>query len=455
MHVVVIVLGDLGRSPRMQYHALSLLQAGHFVSLIGYEGEDLIPALYEFSNEQLGIIRFKVPSPRLLQKVMPVYFVWRIFSLTVWSLFALLSVHAKRKYPIDCILVQNPPALPLLSVAYTFCWILRLLQGKRACLIIDWHNIGYSMLKPGGFQILARTYERIMAPLADGHFTVTKAMKNFLHATMNIPDDANLRVLYDCPPDMFQPISFEQQYDILYELDKKFCEACPRFWYASKDPECQSMFIEKLPNGDCRPRKGRPALITSSTSWTADEDFGILLAALILLDDRIKSEKSSLKVMVAVTGKGPQKAAYEEKISQLSLEFVAIQTLWLKPENYPKLIACADFGVSLHTSTSGLDLPMKILDLYGCEVPVCAADFECLPELVLDDRNGRVFRSHEELADQFWELLHPLTQVSSASCHGFGTLERYSRTLRGRKRWAENWTSSALPVISLAVSKQE
>lgn len=39
LHVVVIVLGDLGRSPRIQYHANSLLQSGHAVSLVGYVGE--------------------------------------------------------------------------------------------------------------------------------------------------------------------------------------------------------------------------------------------------------------------------------------------------------------------------------------------------------------------------------------------------------------------------------
>ena len=35
MHAVVVVLGDLGRSPRMQYHVLSLLEAGHYVSFVG------------------------------------------------------------------------------------------------------------------------------------------------------------------------------------------------------------------------------------------------------------------------------------------------------------------------------------------------------------------------------------------------------------------------------------
>ena len=31
-HVVVVVLGDVGRSPRMQYHAASLLEEGYHVA---------------------------------------------------------------------------------------------------------------------------------------------------------------------------------------------------------------------------------------------------------------------------------------------------------------------------------------------------------------------------------------------------------------------------------------
>lgn len=36
--VQVVVLGDLGRSPRMQYHALSIAKHGGLVQLIGYKG---------------------------------------------------------------------------------------------------------------------------------------------------------------------------------------------------------------------------------------------------------------------------------------------------------------------------------------------------------------------------------------------------------------------------------
>ena len=43
-HAVVIVLGDLGRSPRMQYHAKSLAQLHPFslVTQIGYVGEEVM-----------------------------------------------------------------------------------------------------------------------------------------------------------------------------------------------------------------------------------------------------------------------------------------------------------------------------------------------------------------------------------------------------------------------------
>jgi beta-1,4-mannosyltransferase len=36
--VQVVVLGDIGRSPRMQYHALSIAKHGAKVFLIGYQG---------------------------------------------------------------------------------------------------------------------------------------------------------------------------------------------------------------------------------------------------------------------------------------------------------------------------------------------------------------------------------------------------------------------------------
>jgi beta-1,4-mannosyltransferase len=39
--VQILVLGDIGRSPRMQYHALSIANHGGNVVIIGYKGESL------------------------------------------------------------------------------------------------------------------------------------------------------------------------------------------------------------------------------------------------------------------------------------------------------------------------------------------------------------------------------------------------------------------------------
>jgi beta-1,4-mannosyltransferase len=39
IRVQVLVLGDIGRSPRMQYHALSIAKHGGIVDLIGYHGK--------------------------------------------------------------------------------------------------------------------------------------------------------------------------------------------------------------------------------------------------------------------------------------------------------------------------------------------------------------------------------------------------------------------------------
>ena len=36
--VMVVVLGDVGRSPRMQYHCLSLVQNNFTVELVGFSG---------------------------------------------------------------------------------------------------------------------------------------------------------------------------------------------------------------------------------------------------------------------------------------------------------------------------------------------------------------------------------------------------------------------------------
>lgn len=38
-HIQILVVGDVGRSPRMQYHALSVAKHGRKVDIVGYKGQ--------------------------------------------------------------------------------------------------------------------------------------------------------------------------------------------------------------------------------------------------------------------------------------------------------------------------------------------------------------------------------------------------------------------------------
>lgn len=70
--------------------------------------------------------------------------------------------------------------------------------------------------------------------------------------------------------------------------------------------------------------------------------------------------KAACAARCCAAGKGPQKEAYLARIRAARFSHVAFRTLWLEPQDYPRLLGAADVGVSLHTSSSGLDLPMKV-----------------------------------------------------------------------------------------------
>lgn len=74
----------------------------------------------------------------------------------------------------------------------------------------------------------------------------------------------------------------------------------------------------------------KTALVVSSTSWTADEDFSILLRTLEDLEKfLIENEKNPDKlnwpfhrILCVITGKGELKAFYEVKIEGLTIEAI-------------------------------------------------------------------------------------------------------------------------------------
>lgn len=111
-----------------------------------------------------------------------------------------------------------------------------------------------------------------------------------------------------------------------------------------------------------------------------------------------------------------------------------------------KLLGASDLGVSLHTSSSGLDLPMKVVDMFGCGLPVCAVGFRCLNELVQHGHNGLVFTDAVDLVDQFRSVLRDFPKTPK--------LETFRHNLKDFREngWDSNWNRCAAPMFGLRPS---
>jgi beta-1,4-mannosyltransferase len=87
---------------------------------------------------------------------------------------------------------------------------------------------------------------------------------------------------------------------------------------------------------------------------------------------------------------------------------------------------------------------MKVLDMYGCGLPVCAVGFACLGELVTNGSNGLVFNSATELAEQLYHLLAP----TAAAAEELMRLRNGVATTEARRpRWSDNWRAVAAPLL--------
>ena len=60
--ICIVVLGDIGRSPRMQYHAISFAREEFSVQLIGYPGSAPLKRFREFPNVRMDYLK---PAPDL------------------------------------------------------------------------------------------------------------------------------------------------------------------------------------------------------------------------------------------------------------------------------------------------------------------------------------------------------------------------------------------------------
>src|SRR3954468_7182157 len=113
MRAVVLVLADLGKSARMQYHARALASSGVDVDLVGYTGTALPKAILD--DSRITVHRLKPSSVRYDQTNRLTYAVAAVFdtlgvSLRLWRRLRTLASP-------NLVLLQNPPAFPTLAVS--------------------------------------------------------------------------------------------------------------------------------------------------------------------------------------------------------------------------------------------------------------------------------------------------------------------------------------------------
>lgn len=338
------------------------------------------------------------------------------------SLFFTLLTHLWQLQPIDIIVIQNPPSLPVLIAAIMIRWLqmmailLFLKTSPPTHICIDWHNLGFSIFeqtrgKRHPVVLLCWWLELVTSWAANSHMCVSKEMSCWLRQHFGV----DALVLYDRPPAQFRQgaPSAAERHALLSKLHLTERELFGTTTVISRDgvvnesveDETIQTVIMRVSDKKIirhRDKSNNIRLLMSATSWTPDEDFDYLIDALKAYDNHCTTMMTMattiqqhdhavrpMRAVVAVTGKGPLKQTYEKIFTELntSLSYVRFVTLWLEPEDYPRFVSCADLGLCFHTSSSGLDLPMKVLDMLGSGVPVCAVRYRTLHELVVDNGN--------------------------------------------------------------------
>lgn len=408
------MLGDLGRSPRMLYHAQALAAQHVDVDLVG-RAESALP---QRIRDDPRIVVHPVGGAR--RPAASSVSRRRYLASAAWRGIGALAGLARlllwRLDRPDVIMVQNPPGVPVLAVAWVACRV------RSACFVIDWHNLTHSMLslRLGSAHLLVRLvkwYEGAIGRRADMHLFVSSAMREALAAEWGLQGI----VFRDRPAESFEPITASERERMREDLRTRL-----------EIPAAGHEF----------------AMAVSPTSWTADEDFDLLIDAVARSEALIRSHEASghsfPELVILLTGRGPLRQRFESQMTSRRLSRVHLRTMWLEPGDYAKVVAAADLGLCLHRSASGLDLPMKVADMFGAGIPVCALDYgPCLSEIVRHGENGLLFSTAGELAHQ----LHQLFEDFPADDRALAALRRGTAAAR-TERWQAAWNRKVWPVLS-------
>lgn len=353
MKAAIVVFGDLGRSPRMQNHALSLVNSPQItkVYVLCYQESSIFPEFQPFlANGRLEIMGLpkggEISQSPIFQKICPQSRVGKLvfWVISIWVLswrFWWFAYYLFQIRECKLLIQQNPPCLP----AGLGCWLHQSLFQSR--WVLDQHNLGYTILQHAGLPLVgvSRQVEKVFARKATHNLVVTQTMADHLQRHWQVSS----QVLRDLPTSRFPSYQGQAKQAARSRLAQKY----------------QLKLAEDTP------------LLVSPSSFSLDDSFQVLIDALTALDPQIRAPLN-----LVVSGRGPCLPSFLQTMGGCQFQHIQIQHVFVDAEDYPTLMGVSDLGICLHESTSGLDFPIKVLDMLSASVPVVALDFPALREVL-------------------------------------------------------------------------
>jgi beta-1,4-mannosyltransferase len=360
LHAVVLVLGRLEQSPRMLAHATALARAGFRVTLAGYGTADVShPRIEVVSLSSEAPVSVHAATMRTRRWTARVLYFSRAVGVLLGRFRQALCC-LERVPAWDLLIIQNPPAFPTFFLALWFRWKC---ARRHALTFIDWHNTTHSIMKLNrapdmAVGIASRLEYRLGKAIADAHLSVTATLQTCLQDAMQLSAGRFL-VLPDRPMRTWIDQWQQQTTNVAAR------SALRRAW-CGRVLQCSDAALERMVS---------EPWLCSATSWTSDEPMELLFEAVGILE-----REYGWSGHLFITGRGPLRSQYVETIwPKLGLRQWQLHALWLPSRaEYAQLLACADVGVSMHISSSGMDLPMKVFDMWACGLPVAAFSYPCL-----------------------------------------------------------------------------
>src|SRR5205823_512836 len=152
---------------------------------------------------------------------------------------------------------------------------------------------------------LARWFERRDARRVEDNLCVSQGLADFLRSRFGV---RHAQVLYDRPASAFVPLERTDRERYRVALFGR-------------------LGIHASPVG----------FIVCPTSWTEDEDFDVIIDAVVRLEERIRGWEAAQAnrrfpdLVILVTGDGARRAQFERRFAGLPARRVQLRARWLEP----------------------------------------------------------------------------------------------------------------------------